>query len=180
MSRFRRRPPEREPDDQFNVPLSRFLSELLGAQRALGRTVSGASSMPARRNVAISGSRWRSVVFCHHLPNFLCRRRAFLRRHHLLLVGIVRFPLPYVAAKWPGWRGGADGDEAKAHERLLALPLAKIDVAQIDVAAVTAALATWKDERATQGKMVVKIRSVLTFAKEKNWPVSVRLRAGCW
>ncbi len=163
MSRFRRRPPEREPDDQFNVPLSRFLSELLGAQRALGRTVSGASSMPARRNVAISGSRWRSVVFCHHLPNFLCRRRAFLRRHHLLLVGIVRFPLPYVAAKWPGWRGGADGDEA-----------------QIDVAAVTAALATWKDKRATQGKMVVKIRSVLTFAKEKNWPVSVRLRAGCW
>lgn len=52
---------------------------------------------------------------------------------------------------------------------MLALPLAKIDVAQIDVAAVTAALATWKGKRATQGKMVVKIRSVLTFAKDQNW-----------
>jgi integrase len=77
----------------------------------------------------------------------------------------------YITDNASAWRGAADGDEAKAYRRLLALDqsrFAKLPIAAIDVDAVKRALAPWAG-KPTLKKVRVKIKSVIDYAKAQKW-----------
>jgi integrase len=107
-------------------------------------------------------------------------RDARVRFHASLLDGTARAPsvpagktfadalLAYLEIHAAAWKGGAEGDEAAAHRRLLHTKFAQLPLPAIDTTAVQLALAPWYG-RPTSKKVRTKIKSVIDYAKALGW-----------